>query len=278
MKNGFFQLVHKIGGTFIRLIPPKDGGEALSLNELKEYLDAREVAYNTGELKEALEGLASEKLVRLNGESMRPCRESYSLYVSSDKMTATVRFYAPSQGAEKLTEEEMISDLKAKRIQYGICSENIEKFFKDRSYCEDVVVAEGEPCQPGVPGRIEYMFSTDRKAKPTLRKDGSVDFHKLNTICPCKKDELLAKVIPAVHGEKGCNVYGEVTKPPAVKEAKLRFGKNISASEDRLEIYSKVDGHVALINGEVFVTNLLELENVDVSTGDIEYAVHIRMA
>ncbi len=271
MKNGFFQLVHKIGGTFIRLIPPKDGGEALSLNELKEYLDAREVAYNTGELKEALEGLASEKLVRLNGESMRPCRESYSLYVSSDKMTATVRFYAPSQGAEKLTEEEMISDLKAKRIQYGICSENIEKFFKDRSYCEDVVVAEGEPCQPGVPGRIEYMFSTDRKAKPTLRKDGSVDFHKLNTICPCKKDELLAKVIPAVHGEKGCNVYGEVTKPPAVKEAKLRFGKNISASEDRLEIYSKVDGHVALINGEVFVTNLLELENVDVSTGDIEY-------
>lgn len=277
MKNGFFQLEHKTVGTYIRLIPPEDGGEALSLDELREYLNIRGIGYYTGDLRDALEGLTSEKIVRLNGESIRPCRESYSLQITPDKLTVTARFYAPSLGGGNLTAEAMIDELKVRKIQYGICTENIEKFFEDRSYCQDVVVAQGKPPRMGIPGRIEYMFPTDRKAKPTLRKDGSVDFHKLNTICPCKKDELLAKVIPAVYGEKGCSVFGEVIKPPAVKEAKVRFGKNISTSEDRLEIYSKVDGHVALVNGEVTVSDILELENVDASTGDIECEGSIRI-
>lgn len=271
MKNGFFQLVHKTGGTYIRLIPPGDGGEVLSLDELREYLNERKITYNTGELRDALEGLTSERIIRLSGESVRPCREGYSLKISSDKMMVTARFYAPSKGGETLTAAKVIEELKAKKIQHGICQENIENFLADRTYCQDVVVAQGDPCEMGVQGRIEYMFPTDRKAKPTLRKDGSVDFHKLNTICPCKKDELLAKVIPAVYGKKGCNVFGEMVKPPTVKEAKLRFGKNILASEDRLEIYAAVNGHVTLINGEVFVSNILELKNVDVSTGDIDY-------
>ena len=34
---------------------------------------------------------------------------------------------------------------------------------------------------------------------------------------------------------------------------------------------SKIDGHVTCVNGKVFVNNVLELENVDVSTGNIEY-------
>ena len=78
-------------------------------------------------------------------------------------------------------------------------------------------------------------------------------------------------MIPADPGEKGYNVYGEEFAPPNVKEERLEFGKNISISEDRLSIYSKVNGHVTLVGKEVFVTNLLELENVDVSTGDVEY-------
>lgn len=278
MKNGYFQLFYKTGGTYIRLIPPEDGGEALSLDELRRYLKEREIACHVGDLRDALgEEFTSDKIVRLNNESMRPCKESYSLKISSDKMTATARFYAPSPGAKMLTAGDLIEGLQAKKIQHGICQENIEKFFEERSYCQDIVVAQGDPCEMGVQGRIEYMFPTDRKAKPTLRKDGSVDFHKLNTICPCKKDELLAKVIPAVYGKKGINVFGEMVRPPTVKEAKLRFGKNISASEDRLEIYAQVDGHVALINGEVSVSNILELENVGVSTGDIEYDGSIKI-
>lgn len=96
MKNGFFQLVHKEDGTYIRLIPPEGGGEPLSLDEVREYLDTRGILYDGGSLKEALEELSSEKLVQLNGSYAYPCRESYTLRVSPDRMRAVVRFYAPS--------------------------------------------------------------------------------------------------------------------------------------------------------------------------------------
>lgn len=271
MKNGFFQLVHKEDGTYVKLIPPQGGGKPLSMNELREYLEERRVAYDKGVLIGEWEEPDTEKLIRLSDEITSPCPESYSLYVSADKMMAVARFYAPSFGAEKMTAEELAEDLKFRKIKFGICSENIRKFFEDKSYCQDIVVAQGKPYTPGVPAKIEYMFSTQRKAKPTLREDGSVDFHNLNTISPCKKGELLAKLIPAQQGKKGRNVRGEELVPPKVKDDKLRFGKDISLSEDRLAIYSKVNGHVTLINGQVFVSNLLELENVDVSTGDIEY-------
>lgn len=197
-------------------------------------------------------------------------REDYSLEISADGMTAVAHFFAPFAVIAKMTSGELIEDLKRKGIKYGICENNILRFFEGSGERE-LLVAQGKPYRASKPGKVEYMFPTDRKAKPTVRKDGSVDFHKLNTICPCKEGQLLARLIPADPGEKGCDVYGEVFSPPSVKEERLQFGKNISISEDRRSIYSKVNGHVTLMGKEVFVTNLLELENVDVSTGDVEY-------
>lgn len=120
--------MHKTGGTYIRLIPPEEGGEALSLDELREYLDARKITYNTGDLRDALEGHTSERIVRLSGESVRPCGESFSLKISSDKMTVTARFYAPSKGGENLTAANLIEELKAKKIQHGICRKILKIF------------------------------------------------------------------------------------------------------------------------------------------------------
>ncbi len=271
MKNGFFQLVHKEDGTYVRLIPPVDGGEALSLDELREYLDTRIITYDSGELRNAFLELDSEKLVRLSEEATFPRKESYSLTVSADKMSAVARFYAPSSGAKKMTQEEMMAEISARNIKYGICHENIEAFFKDRAYCQDVVIARGKPMEAGVPAKIEYLFPTERKAKPAHREDGSVDFHKLNTVCPCKEGQVLARLTPAVQGKPGCNILGTELAPPTVKDEKLKFGKNIDLSEDRLTIISKINGHVTFINGEVFVSDLLELKNVDASTGDVEH-------
>lgn len=271
MRNGFFQLIHKSDGTFIKLIPPEGGGEALSIKELMEYLNGKGIEFDVTALNKELKDLHSETVVRLCYRHVPRCRESYAMRISEDKMSAVVRFYPPSAGAEEMTPEEMMSDLRARKIRFGINSQNITDFFQNRNYCTDIVVAEGHPFAAGRDGRIEYMFYTERRAKPALREDGSVDFHRLNTICPCKPGQLLARLIPAMPGTAGKNIYGEVIKPPAVKEEKLKFGKNISLSENNLEIRSAINGHVSLIGGEVFVSELLELENVDVSTGDIEY-------
>ena len=39
--NGYFQLVNIQGGFGVKCVPPKDGGDAIQINELMEYLGKR---------------------------------------------------------------------------------------------------------------------------------------------------------------------------------------------------------------------------------------------
>ena len=56
-----------------------------------------------------------------------------------------------------------------------------------------------------------------------------------------------------------------------MKKAHLEFGHNIEISEDRRRLTSLVDGHVSLVEGKVFVSDVYEVENVDLSTGNIDF-------
>ena len=108
-------------------------------------------------------------------------------------------------------------------------------------------------------------------AQPTLKDDGTVDYFHLNMINPCRKGQLLAEIIPEDEGEYGITVQGAKIRPRQVKKAHLEFGHNIEISEDRKKLTSLVDGHVSLVEGKVFVSDVYEVENVDLSTGNIEF-------
>lgn len=51
----------------------------------------------------------------------------------------------------------------------------------------------------------------------------------------------------------------------------MKFGKNISISEDKCTIISDVDGHASIVEGKVFVSNIYEVQDVDTATGNIEF-------
>ena len=51
----------------------------------------------------------------------------------------------------------------------------------------------------------------------------------------------------------------------------FRFGRNLVISEDGRKLISQVIWHVILENDKVVVSNVLELVDIDNSTGDIEY-------
>ena len=118
---------------------------------------------------------------------------------------------------------------------------------------------------------VRYYFNTDVHAQPTLKDDGTVDYFHLNMINPCRKGQLLAEIIPEDEGEYGITVQGAKIRPRQVKKAHLEFGHNIEISEDRKKLTSLVDGHVSLVEGKVFVSDVYEVETVDLSTGNIEF-------
>lgn len=270
MKNGYFQIVNDFTGFGVRLYPPSDNGEEIRLGEIADYLNAHKLQYNSSELKNGFMQHA-EVTIHLGEGPCPVIHETFQLMISEDNMSVTVRFYPPSDTGKRMRMDEFVKDLQHAKVVYGVSAQAIQHHFQTGIYCTDLLVAKGKAPRHGTDAKIEYYFNTDVHARPTMLEDGSVDFFHLNTINHCKKGDILARLIPEDPGENGINIQGIKIKPRDVKRIHLQFGNNIELSEDKLSITSKVDGHVTLVEGKVFVADVLQVENVDNSTGNIEF-------
>lgn len=275
--NGYFQIGNNNGVCFIKLVPPTEGGEPIRREEILEYLSIKNILYDVKELGDALANLTEMKAIKTQTQFKYAEGEYVKIEIAPDNMSATARIIPPFMGGEQMSESEFMRELSSRGIIAGIDKELISKFLADRKYCTDFIVASGTPPKQGSDASIEYFFNTDLRVRPTLNEDGSVDFFHLNMINHCKTGDLLAKLTPAVQGELGLNVKGERIKPREVHAKLLKFGHNIKMSEDKTELYSEVDGHVSLVEGKVFVSNVFEVENVDNSIGNIDYDGSVRV-
>jgi hypothetical protein len=104
-----------------------------------------------------------------------------------------------------------------------------------------------------------------------------VDFFQLNILNHCAQGEELALLHPEEPGEAGSNLYGAPLKPRDLRKAVLKHGNNIEISEDGTRLTSMVEGHVELVEDTVFVSDVLTVENVDPSTGNIEYEGNVQV-
>lgn len=276
--NGYFRLVNRDGGTLLRLFPPSGEGKPVNIGDVVEYLTMKAYVCDPQALRRAVENAGKEEQeVRLGNEMKFPERECYKLRVGPDKMQAFVKFYAASGGGEDMTSEEFIKDLRHRGIKSGICAEAIERYFAKREYLEEFLVAQGREPVQGKHGWIEYKFNTDKKAKPTLNEDGSVDFFHLNILNHCNKGDVLAVLHPEEPGVPGEDLAGNRILPAEVHRETLKFGHNIELSDDRTVLTSQVNGHVELVEGSVFVSDELVVENVDNSTGNIDYEGNVQI-
>lgn len=270
MANGYFRLVSRDNGYGLEIKAPKQPGEHVRIGEVTDYLTQKNVVCDLSVLKSAIaEG--KDTFIRLGMGNCPVANMNYKLSVSEDLMTATARFYPASDTGQRMDVKEFLNDLYYREIRFGIDEEAVRKAIEGEIYCTDIVVAKGKPARQGRDARIEYYFNTDLKARPAQKEDGSVDFFNLNTINHCQAGDVLARLILADTGEHGTNIYGAKIKPREVKNALLRYANNIDISEDKTELTSRVNGHVTLVEDRVFVSDVLDLENVDISTGNVEY-------
>lgn len=275
--NAYFQIVNEEQKTGLRLVPATEGGKNLTVGEVMDYLNYYEIPADPEDIAAVLNSLQKEEIIPLSGERMRPVAGDMRLEISEDNMTATGFFTPPSNDGAAITYEDITAGLRGRNVSQGIREEEIRDFIAHPRYMEEITLAAGTPPRHGTDAYIEYFFNTDLKAKPTVLEDGSVDFFNLNIINHCEVDDLLARLHREDPGDYGTDIFGNRIKPRNVKREVLRFGKNIRLSEDRLEIYSMVSGHVSLVDGRVFVTDLMEVENVDTATGNIVFKGNVQV-
>ena len=232
---GYFQFSSKVDGLYITVYPPKERYNAASIDDVMYYVDQRKIECNSVKLMEAVKaGALSETTIKVSDEQQLIYGEFGDYRISYDGMRAEAVFYPPFEGGTRLDKNEIMRDLEHKGIKCGIDESVIDTFIKERQYGKIYVVAIGKQVRNGKDGYIEYKFNKELKPRPKMNEDGTVDFHTLENVI-------------------------------------FRFGRNLVISEDGRKLISQVNGHVILENDKVVVSNVLELVDIDNSTGDIEY-------
>ncbi|MDE7207016.1 MAG: FapA family protein, partial [Lachnospiraceae bacterium] len=270
--NGCFQIQINENGVSLILSPPIGRGVMPSVAEIREYLDGIGVSYDALAINSALNSLGEDEVaVFLTSNKIDPVNEKCEIVVMHDRMTAVLRLYPPSIGGFPISKRQIMDRIAMQKVCYGIDEKAIDELLEDKQYCTDIVVARGQHQTAGKDASIVYLFDTNNNSRPELNEDGSVDFFKLNTLHHCTKGQVLAEIIPEEKGLDGINVFGVVSAARAVNKAIFAYGKNLEVSPDGLQLISMVDGHVKLIDGTVFVSDVYTVDDVSTATGNIEY-------
>ena len=267
--NPYFQVEINDSGAFLKIITSEAGFP--SIQETMNYLEAKKIPYDVGILSAFFKQGDASKLIPLTKNKIYPVPESCILRISEDRMSATARFYPASTGGRPLTKEDIYSECRLAKVVFGIDDKVVDSFLADKKYATEYKIAAGRPVEEGRDAVIEYNFNVNNRVRPTLNEDGTVDFFNLNLVNHCTEGMVLATLTPEKRGVPGMDVCGSEIKPRDVKRAVLSYGLNIEPSEDKCIIRSKVNGHVTLVGGKVFVSDVMEVNNVDNSTGNIDY-------
>ena len=105
-----------------------------------------------------------------------------------------------------LTFENIMEELEAKGIEYGVDENKIKEVIIKRLFNATVHVASGLLPVNGESGSIKYYFDTNRDLKPRMLEDGTADYHNLGLVINVKKGDLLAEIIPPTKGIPGKTV------------------------------------------------------------------------
>ena len=279
MKNGYIQIEIKGRTAVCHIFPPEDGGEAIKVLEVDEFLKRHGFSeYDKKSLRNKIAEGRVDSMVLGECDGLE-FSETMFTKITLDRMKLICRFYPPSMGGNLMNARDILAEIESKGVIYGINQDAIMDFLKNRRYAEDYVFAQGDAPIMGTDGKIEYFFNTNPSLKPKYNEDGSVDYRDLNTINNVEEGALLARLVPEVPGKPGKDIMGRDILTRSVVQKHLRFGKNVILSDDKTELYAKVQGHVRLVGDQVYVSDIFEVSgDVDHSTGNIEFAgnVHIK--
>ena len=274
-KNGYFQLIHKDDGMYLKSFPAVEGGEPITVEDIFHYLDCKKIDWNdVAAVKKFVAASAgdSPQEIKISDSDMLPENEYLSLEIDPAGMFVKGRFYPPSSKGQNLTGKDVVSLLAQAGVKYGVLVKNIDIHCKAHFYCTDIVLAKAKKAVNGQDAKITYHFDVTKTRKPRLNDDGTVDFHDLDAIPKVDAGAVLATLAPAIPGEEGRDVFGKPILPKKIKNLKLKHGLNIHLSEDGLTMYADVSGHASLAKDQVFVSDTYEVPaDVSASTGDIDY-------
>ncbi len=183
--------------------------------------------------------------------------------VAKDQLRAEVTVRA----GEPVTGQKLAEFLEQEGVTHGIDEQvltDLGSKLGDPSYrAEKVVVARGDPGEPGRDGGLNLNFSYGLAAGKR-QADGSMDLRERSLVVSVAEGDLLATYRPPTEGEPGRTVKGQPIRHPAGTDCLPTFGPGVHYDKGRA---------TAAITGVVSYVEDKSLDVVTIVTheGDVDY-------
>lgn len=176
-----------------------------------------------------------------------------------------------------ITRDKLIDILEQNDIKKGILEDAVDRIVSGMCDAEKVLIAKGQAPTTGEEGWYEFLFRTDMEKKPKIMSDGSADYRNIEWFETVKVGQKLAIYHNATVGEDGYSVKGEVIKGRKGAEKRILTGKGFWIDQDKKTYVAAVDGMISLDDTEMNISNHLELDEVNMVTGNVQFngSVHI---
>ncbi|WP_341877214.1 FapA family protein [Defluviitalea saccharophila] len=278
--DGFFDFEMKEDGFYLIVFAPRGKGKFVTVEEVVKRLNQKNYKkFNLEAIKQAVDAVRSQEKIEVLLSShieAEPVNEQILVEISKDKMFAVITFIPPVNNGALLSYEDVLKQIEAKGVVFGIEKEELKKALDERKPNYKYIIAQGIKPINGENAKLEFHFREHKQIKPKILEDGSVDFFNLDLIENVSKGQTLITLIPPTEGTPGKNVFGAEIPPIKGKNIKLPKGKNTEISADGTQLLASIDGQVIYSNNVVNVYETYEVpNNVDNAVGNIDFVGNV---
>ncbi|PZD93347.1 DUF342 domain-containing protein [Paenibacillus sambharensis] len=195
--------------------------------------------------------------------------------LAADSMSAVLTF-KKTDGLGDFSVDELRELLHDSGVVFGLREDTLAAVAANPKayYDSETVVANGIPAVDGQDGKINFVYRMDSDSrKPAELDDGTVDFKEITQLNNVQKGQLIAERLPAVEGQPGKAVTGEVINGRSGKEARFKVGKNVVLNPEQTAMYAAIDGMIAKTDRDkINVFPVYEVNgDVDYNIGNIDF-------
>ena len=273
-KDGEYFIHHFGLDIMLKVTMPVGEGKPVNVDVVLEDLARPDTkTFDADLVRSLVTNGSNNEYVTIGEYNHEPAADAiFVIDISSDEMKATATINPPSLGGADVTVEQIKKALTQQGVVAGISDEKIQALVDKPNYNEAVVVAEAVLPVDGKDAYITYNFETDRsKIRAKQAANGQVDFKELNLIQNVVEGQPLAQKILAEQGKAGKTLYGRYLEAKNGRDIQLPLGKNVRVDSDGRTILADANGQVLLINDKICVEPIMEVEGVNIKTGNITF-------
>lgn len=207
----------------------------------------------------------------------RRCDGEFTLTLEADLLSAHLTLNPP-HGGRAVDASAVLASLHEQGICHGLQHVALDAALA-AGRCERLCIAKGEAPIPGTPGRFESLLADPSQRLSNLEANAVIRYNDLCHLLLVRPGEPLMRRIAPVPGLNGVDIKGAaiLANPiPDIAFAADLEGAAPDPDDPDLLLATHAGQPVVLRNG-VYVNNVLEVRNLDLSTGNIDFDGTIRV-